>query len=165
MKGEDEARFREFVAQRQPALVRTARLLTGDWASGEDLVQAALIKTYLAWSRIEDKGAVEGYVRKTMARLAISWARRRSWSERPTAEPPDRAVTDPDRAADDDPLWRAVRALPPRQRAVLVLRFHADLSEADTAAELGISVGTVKSQTSRAIAALRGRLTVAEVTP
>ena len=164
MKADNEARFREFVATRQSALVRTGRLLTGDWASGEDLVQAALVKTYLAWPRIKDQDAVEGYVRKTMARLAISWSRKKSWGERVTAQPPDRAVSDPDPAGADDPLWRAVRTLPPGQRAVLVLRFHADLSEADTAAELGISVGTVKSQTARALAALRGRLTVTEVT-
>ncbi|GAA4432177.1 SigE family RNA polymerase sigma factor [Actinokineospora soli] len=164
MKVDKEAGFREFVATRQTALVRTGRLLTGDWSSGEDLVQAALVKTYLAWPKIKDKDAVEAYVRKTMARLAVSWSRKRSSTEQPTAEPPDRPVSYPDPVADDDPLWRAVRTLPPGQRAVLVLRFHADLSEADTAAALGVTVGTVKSQAARALTTLRGKLTVPEVT-
>lgn len=159
MRGETDAQFREFVAARQGALLSTACLLAGDWASGEDLLQTALTKTYLAWPRIRDKGAVEAYVRKTMTRTAISWWRRRWRAEQPTAEPPDIVVRDPSELADDrDLVLQALRTLPAAQRAVLVLRFHADLTEAQTAELLGVSVGTVKSQTSRGLAKLRARL-------
>lgn len=151
--------FREFVAARQAALLSTASLLAGDWASGEDLLQTALTKTYLAWPRIRDKAAVEAYVRKTMARTAISWWRRRWRAEQPTAEPPEVVVRDHSERSDDrDLVWQALRTLPPAQRAVLVLRFHADFTEAQAAEALGVSVGTIKSQTSRALAKLRTHL-------
>lgn len=159
MRGEIDAQFREFVAARQGALLSTACLLAGDWASGEDLLQTALTKTYLAWPRIRDKTAVEAYVRKTMTRTAISWWRRRWRAEQPTAELPEVVVRDPSELADDrDLVLQALRTLPTAQRAVLVLRFHADLTEAQTAELLGVSVGTVKSQTSRGLAKLRARL-------
>lgn len=162
--GDGEAEFRDFVAARRAALLHTAYLLTGDWGAGEDLLQTALTKTYLAWHRIRERGAVEAYVRRTMARTATSWWRRRWHGERPTADPPDRcAVGDhAQRTADRDLVWQELRALPPGQRAVLVLRFHADLTEAQTAQALGVSVGTVKSQTSRALHRLRERMAVVQ---
>ena len=160
MRADAEAEFRRFVAGRSPALLRTAYLLVGgDWALAEDLLQAALVKTYLAWGRIEDRGAVERYVRRTMATTATSWWRRRWTGERATAVLPEVASADRTGLVDEqDALWRLVRELPPRQRAVLVLRFYEDLSEADTARTLGLSVGTVKSHTSRALATLRAAL-------
>lgn len=155
-----DAEFREFVAARSPALLRTAYLLSGgDWALAEDLLQTALTKTYLAWGRIQDQNARESYVRTTLATTSASWWRRRWHGERATAVLPETATADPGAGVDDrDALWRLVVALPARQRAVLVLRFYEDLSEAETARVLGVSPGTVKSHTSRALAALRGEL-------
>jgi RNA polymerase sigma-70 factor (sigma-E family) len=159
VRADTDAQFREFVAARQAALLSTACLLAGDWASGEDLLQTALTKTYLAWPRIRDKAAVEAYVRKTMTRTAISWWRRRWKAEQPTAEPPEVVVRDHTELTDNrDLVLQALRTLPAAQRAVLVLRFHADLTEAQAADALGITVGTVKSQTSRALAKLRVQL-------
>jgi RNA polymerase sigma-70 factor, ECF subfamily len=154
---EDE--FREFVAARSSALLRTAYLLAGDWATAEDLLQTALTKTYLAWKRLGEIEAVEPYTRRVLVNTATSWWRRRWHGERPTEVLPERPG--PDRhqeAVERDALWAHVRALPARQRAVLVLRFYEDLSEAQTADLLDISVGTVKSQTARALATLRRRL-------
>lgn len=157
MSAQADAEFREFVAGRSGALLRTSYLLVGgDWALAEDLLQAALLKTYLNWGRIREKKAVEAYVRATLATTATSWWRRRWNGERATAELPE--LERPDHAAgvdERDALWRMVRRLPARQRAVLVLRFYEDYSEAETARTLGLSVGTVKSHTSRALASLR----------
>ncbi|MEV4538872.1 SigE family RNA polymerase sigma factor [Asanoa sp. NPDC049518] len=151
--------FREFVAARSPALLRTAYLLTGDWATAEDLLQTALTKIYLAWRRLGEIEAVEPYARRVLVNTSISWWRRRWHGERPTEVLPERAVADRvDEQLERDALWRHVQSLPARQRAVLVLRFYEDLSEAQTAAILDISTGTVKSQTSRALSTLRGRL-------
>lgn len=155
-----EADFRQFVAARSAALLRTAYLLVGDWAHAEDVLQTALTKTYLAWRRLGTIDAVEPYARKVLVTTATSWWRRRWHGERPTEILPDRAVG-PDRyeeQAERDALWRHVRCLPARQRAVLVLRFYEDMSEADIAAALGVTLGTVKSQCARALAALRTRL-------
>src|SRR5690606_12418539 len=156
-----EEEFREFVAARSGALLRTAYLLAGDWATAEDLLQTALTKTYLAWKRLGTIEAVEPYTRRVLVNTATSWWRRRWHGERPTEKLPD--VPAPDQhqeAIERDALWQHVRALPARQRAVLVLRFYEDLSEAQTAELLDISAGTVKSQTARALATLRRRLGV-----
>ncbi|MFI9644326.1 SigE family RNA polymerase sigma factor [Micromonospora sp. NPDC051925] len=154
---EDE--FRDFVAARSGALLRTAYLLAGDWATAEDLLQTALTKTYLAWRRLGGIEAVEPYARRVMVNTSTSWWRRRWHGERPTEVLPERAGADEiEQQLDRDALWRHLRALPARQRAVLVLRYYEDLSEAQTAALLEISPGTVKSQTSRALATLRRRL-------
>lgn len=154
---EDE--FREFVAARSPALLRTAYLLTGDWGTAEDLLQTALTKIYLAWRRLGEIEAVEPYARRVLVNTSISWWRRRWHGERPTEVLPERPVADRvDEQLERDALWRHVQSLPARQRAVLVLRFYEDLSEAQTAAILDISTGTVKSQTSRALNTLRNRL-------
>jgi RNA polymerase sigma-70 factor, ECF subfamily len=154
-----EEEFREFVAARSAALLRTAYLLAGDWATAEDLLQTALTKTYLAWRRLGEIEAVEPYARRVLINTATSWWRRRWHGERPTEVMPERAAPDQiEEQVERDVLWRHVKSLPVRQRAVLVLRFYEDMSEAQTAALLNISVGTVKSQTSRALSALRQKL-------
>jgi RNA polymerase sigma-70 factor (sigma-E family) len=149
--------FRGYVAARSPALLRTAYLLTGNRADAEDLLQTALAKTYLAWDRIREREALDGYVRRTMVNTQTSWWRRRKVTEYPTEEVPEQR--DPRDATADlalhDALWTALGQLPARQRATVVLRYYEDLSEAETAAVLGVSVGTVKSTTSRALAKLR----------
>jgi RNA polymerase sigma-70 factor (sigma-E family) len=148
--------FREYVAGRSPALLRTAYLLTGQRGDAEDLLQTALAKTYLAWDRIRDRESLDGYVRRVMVNTRTSWWRRRKVEEYPTDVLPDHGQRD---ASDDlalhDALWRALAELPKRQRAMVVLRYYEDLSEAETADALGVSVGTVKSTTSRALMKLR----------
>jgi RNA polymerase sigma-70 factor (sigma-E family) len=149
--------FRAYVAARSPALLRTAYLLTGSRADAEDLLQTALAKTYLAWDRIRDREALDGYVRRVMVNTQTSWWRRRKVDEYATEELPER--TSGRDATEDlalhDALWTALAALPKRQRAMVVLQYYEDLSEAETAQLLGVSVGTVKSATSRALAKLR----------
>lgn len=144
------------MTSRRAALLRTAYLLTGHQADAEDLLQAALAKTYLAWRRIEDYGALDGYVRRAMVNTHISWWRRRRVEEYPTDEIPDQPVAD--HAGDSelhDTLSRALRRLPERMRAAVVLRYYEDMSEAEIAGVLGVSLGTVKSTVSRAVAKLR----------
>jgi len=154
-----EREFQAFVAQRSPALLRTAYLLGGDWATAEDLLQIALTKTFVAWQRLGAIDAVEPYARRVLVNTATSWWRRRWHGERPTEVLPDRPGPDwVDERIERDRLWRHVTALPARQRAVLVLRFYEDQSELETARLLDISVGTVKSQCARALATLRRRL-------
>ena len=151
----DSSEFDGFVASRSPVLLRTAYLLTGDSGLAEDLLQTALAKSWFAWGRIA--GPPEPYVRRVLTTTYATWWRRRWRSEYPTGALPERtapAGTDP--VDERDALWRALQGLPRRQRAVVVLRYYEDLSEEDTAAALGISRGTVKSQASRALAALRG---------
>jgi RNA polymerase sigma-70 factor, ECF subfamily len=161
---EDE--FREFVTARSGALLRTAYLLAGDWSTAEDLLQTALTKTYLAWKRLGQIEAVEPYARRVLVNTATSWWRRRWHGERPTEFLPETAAPDRlDEQLDRDVLWKHVKALPARQRAVLVLRFYEDMSEAQTAAMLDISAGTVKSQTSRALGTLRRRLAAEGLAP
>jgi RNA polymerase sigma-70 factor (sigma-E family) len=160
MNPDAEARFSEFVAARQQALLRTAYLLTSDLHSAEDLVQISLAKAYLAWDRLRDPRAVEAYVRKIMVNEHTSWWRR-AWrrNERSTDTLPESpTIDDPAGFEHRDAMWELVQTLPPKQRAAVVLRYYEDLSEAETARVLGCSVGTVKSQTSRALGALRGRL-------
>jgi len=149
--------FRSYVAARSPALLRTAYMLTGNRADAEDLLQAALAKTYLAWDRIRERAAVDGYVRRVMVNTQTSWWRRRKVDEYPTGQLPE-GPAGRDAAADldlHDALWTALSDLPRRQRAMVVLRYYEDLSEAETAQVMGVSVGTVKSTTSRALAKLR----------
>jgi RNA polymerase sigma-70 factor (sigma-E family) len=148
--------FHEYVTSRSGSLLRMAYLLTRNRADAEDLVQAALAKTYQAWDRIEDRGAVDGYVRRAMVNTHISWWRRRRVEEYPTDEIPDQPVID--HASDSevqDALRRAIERLPQRMRAAVVLRYYEDMSEAEIANVLGVSLGTVKSTVSRAVAKLR----------
>lgn len=144
--------FDEFVAARSGALLRTAYLLTRDHGQAEDLLQTALTKAWFSWSRIG--GSHEAYVRKIMVNTFASWWRRKWNGEHATHDLPER----PADAADQDgatDLWTALGNLPRRMRAVVVLRYFDDLTEAETAALLGVSVGTVKSQTAKAFAKLR----------
>jgi RNA polymerase sigma-70 factor (sigma-E family) len=162
----DRADFDEFVSARSYRLLRTSYLLTRDWQSAEDLLQTALSKAWFAWGRID--GDPEPYVRAVIANTYTSWWRRRWNGEQPTSELPEPGAPGRDATAqvdDRDALWTALGRLPRRQRAVVVLRFFEDLTEAQTAVALGITVGTVKSQTSKALAAMRIDPTLTDQTP
>ncbi|WP_045878740.1 SigE family RNA polymerase sigma factor [Pseudofrankia sp. DC12] len=164
MRADEELAFEAFVAGAADRLLLSAVLLAGgDWATGEDLLQGAFERTYRHWARIAD-GRPEAYVRRALVNGATSrWRRLRArvtevplvvdgqWVVDVAADGVDHA----DRMSQRDGLVRALRALPPRQRAVLVLRYFDDLSEADVAAALGCSVGSVRSQASRGLARLR----------
>jgi RNA polymerase sigma-70 factor (sigma-E family) len=151
-----DAAFREFVAARSSALLRMAMLLTSNRADAEDLLQAALAKTYLAWDRIQDRAALDSYVRRAMVNTQISWWRRRRVEEYPTDELPDRAVSDQAAVTEiEDAVRRALDRLPPRMRVAVMLRFYEDMTELEIADALGVSRGTVKSTVSRAVAKLR----------
>ena len=144
--------FEEFVIARRGALLRTAYLLTGDHHDAEDLVQSALVKVVPKWRRIQDHP--EPYIRKVLARESVNRWRSRRWREVPTEVLPE---TMHDDSHERTALLEDLRRLSPRQRAVLVLRYFDDLTEADTAAALGISVGTVKSHARDALARLRDK--------
>ena len=146
--------FDEFVASRGDALWRSAWLLTGDAHLAEDLVQTALGKSFPAFERVSRNGSFEAYVRRVLFTTYVAWWRRRWNGERPTAEVPATAAPEEGSEARQD-LARALAGLPNGQRAVVVLRYVEDLTEAQTADLLGCSVGTVKSQNARALAALR----------
>ena len=148
--------FVAFVDARSAALLRTARLLTaGDQHAAEDLVQISLEKAYVAWPRIQRKGAQESYVRSIMTRAAIDRTRQRTRrGELVTDDVPDLPVH-PVGPEDRDQVFGLLAALPPRQRAVMVLRYYDDLSEAQIADALGCTAGTVKAHASRALAAMR----------
>lgn len=153
--------FEDFVAARFAALARTAFLFVGDRGHAEDLAQAALLRTYSHWRRLGSAAAADAYTRRTMARLAGRWSRRPWHGEIPTVAPGEHDAVDPlaVRAGVLD-LYVALGRLPWSQRAVLVLRYFEGLSEAETAAVLRCSPGTVKSRSSRALAALRTSLGV-----
>jgi RNA polymerase sigma-70 factor (sigma-E family) len=157
VREEQERAFSAFVATRMPALLRYAHLLTGERASAEDVVQHALAATYRHWRRVTPTGA-DAYVRRSILNTYLSWRRRaRFRHEHPVEAVPDRSVAVAHAVAceERDAMWRALAALPPRQRAVLVLRYYEDLSEAEIAQTLGVSTGTVKSQAAKALARLR----------
>jgi RNA polymerase sigma-70 factor (sigma-E family) len=158
----DAEEFAAYVRERSPALLRTAYLITGNRFDAEDLLQTALAKVYLAWPRIKDKGAADGYVRRTLVNAHTSRWRLRRVAEYPAGILPEEAgTTDPFAAHDlHDVLWRALERLTRRQRTAVVLRYYLDLSEAETAAILGISIGTVKSTMHHALAKLRTDLTL-----
>jgi RNA polymerase sigma-70 factor (sigma-E family) len=154
--------FGRFVAARGRSLCRTAYLLTGDWQLGEDLVQEALTRTYLRRGRLRSHAALEPYARKVLVTVFLSWRRRHARRELPFAEIPDQAVSDEiDCMIDRRGLWSALSELSAQQRAVLVLRYFEDLTEADIAAVLECSPGAVKSHASRGLERLR-RVTAAE---
>jgi RNA polymerase sigma-70 factor (sigma-E family) len=158
VKSREHDGFDAFVRARLPELLRFGRALTGSEEAGADLVQDALERTLLHWRRVESQQDPEGYVRRIMVNRNISlW--RKFGRERPTDRVPEQSsmAAEPD----DGATWAAVQQLPPRQRAVIALRYYEDLSEAQIAAVLGCSVGTVKSQSSKAMRTLR-RLIPAE---
>src|SRR5271154_6319495 len=157
VSAESDEEFREFMRGRWPAMVRLAYGLTGDLGHAEDVAQAAFARAYASWGRVTRAGDPDAYLR----RIVINENRRRFRRQRvaedlpgtlPDPGIPDTADASDQRAA----LLAALRRLGPRQRAVVLLRFWMDMSEAETAAALNCSVGTVKSQASRALAALRG---------
>lgn len=149
--------FESFIRDRTPALVRYGFVLSGNPHDAADLAQEALARLGERWSRVSSRGDPEGYVRATMARLHISWWRRRRWEHSVRALPErsyiDAGITEAD---GDLGLWRAVAGLPPRQRVVLALRYHEQLTDDEIARLLGISRGTVRSQAARGLDKLRG---------
>jgi RNA polymerase sigma-70 factor (sigma-E family) len=147
--------FDEFVLARGPALLRFAYLLTRDSGRAEDLVQDALLKTHRRWDAVVRADRPDAYVRRIVVNDFLSWRRRRS-SREVTGAVPETVMPDgTDRLAERDLLWRALATLPPRQRAVLVLRYYEDLTDPQIADVLGCALGTVRSLTSRALGALR----------
>jgi RNA polymerase sigma-70 factor (sigma-E family) len=156
--------FAEFVAARWGPLYRLAYLLAASPAGAEDLLQTTLEKTYMNWSRIGRMEHAEAYVRRMLAHASVS-SHRRAWvRERPTDPLPDTAGDSAEELVLDRRLfWPLVCALPARQRAVIVLRYYEDLSEAQIADALGCAPGTVKSQSSAAIGALRRALAAAGI--
>ena len=160
MSAESDEQFREFMRGRWPAMVRLAYGLTGDLGHAEDVAQAAFARAYASWSRVARTGNPEAYVRRIVINENNSRFRRRRVAESLVDAVPEpsgpRSADTADALGDSAALLKALRKLGPRQRAVIVLRFWMDMSEAETAAALDCSVGTVKSQASRALAALRG---------
>ncbi|WP_203989970.1 SigE family RNA polymerase sigma factor [Sphaerisporangium rufum] len=165
MTEDDEAAFDEFLAARSTALLRTAVLVCGATRhDAEDLVQGALEKVYRHWPRIRHDNP-EAYVRRVVVNLAISRTRRRRvLQEIAFARPPDTAAPELDPEL-RDVLLAELRLLPARMRAVVVLRYWEDMSETATAALLGCSTGTVKSQAARGLARMRARIGALEGTP
>ena len=151
--------FTEWVRAREASLLRLALLLTGNRASAEDLVQDTLARMHLSWAKVQSREAVDAYARRVMVNLNTS-AWRRLWRRREllSDEVPDVAVHDQHDDGETARVWALVCTLPPRQRAVVVLRFYEQLSEAEIADTLEISRGTVKSQCSKALASLRATL-------
>jgi len=155
-----DTEFAEYMSARQPSLLRTAYLLTGNRHTAEDLVQASLVKLYLSWDRVQSSGSLDAYTRRIMVNENNSlW--RRGWARRESTvgEVPESSGTwDRHDHGEKSAIWSFVQTLPKKQRAVIVLRFYEELSMAEVAEILGISIGTVKSQSSRALASLRSRM-------
>jgi len=163
----DEERFTDFVRAHSGTLFRTAYLMTGDYQRSEDLLQATLVRVYQHWSRVDVMERPVAYARRVLVNQANSWWRRRSSHELPSdfAHEPSWSGHVDD-VAEHDRVWRAVLSLPPRQRAVMVLRYYEDLSEFDIAEALGMAPGTVKSNAhaaQRRLADILGEPTVETV--
>ncbi len=157
------ARDDEYTAYIEAAwsrLFRTAHALTGDQHEAEDLLQAALVKAYSSWGRVRAADDRDAYVRRMLVNQLLSWRRRvRHRAEVPTDAPPERATPGPETAVTEaTAMWHALATLPPRRRAVVVLRYYEDLSEREIANLLRIAPGTVKSQCSAALRSLRDEL-------
>ena len=156
----DAEDFAAFAHARSQALFRLCCLLVGDRGLAEDLLQEALTTTYVRWRRLRDPAKAEVYTRKVITTTAIGWWRRRSWqAERPRGDVPDLGTSG---HADDVTLqawlWAELHALPPRQRAAIVLRYYEDLTESQTAEAMDCTVGTVKSQVAHGLRKLRARV-------
>ena len=149
-----DAEYTDFVHATWPSLYRTAYLLLGDHSLAEDLVQTALAKTYGSWGSVRELAAAPGFARTTLINTAASWFRKKSWRNELASETLPEPSHDPDHS-DRPAVIDALRRLPPRQRAVIVLRYYEDQSVAQTAHALGCSEGPVKSQTSDALTRLR----------
>lgn len=155
-----DTEFAAWMQARQRKLLRTAYLLTGNVHEAEDLVQTALAKVYLAWDRVSKAQSIDAYARKILINEHTSmW--RRLWRQRETVSDTstyDIPIDSPDYDGVAAALWDSVRSLPERQRAVVVLRYYEQLSEKEAAEALGVTVGTIKSQSSRALDTLRTSL-------
>ncbi|WP_020669566.1 SigE family RNA polymerase sigma factor [Amycolatopsis nigrescens] len=155
-----DGEFARYFGERAHSLRATAFLLCGDWHHAEDITQQSLLKLYLAWPRLSRHDALDAYARKIVLRTFLA-ERRRPWRRREnlTELPPETAGDDGEHGSEQRMLvLHALRAVPPKQRAVLVLRYWNDLSVEETAAALGCSTGTVKSQSTRGLTTLRQRL-------
>jgi RNA polymerase sigma-70 factor (sigma-E family) len=157
MRQTDEDEFTAYVAASSARLRRTAFLICGDWQHAEDAVQNAMVKLYTSWARVRDRESLDGFVRTTLVRGLIDESRRPWRREHPVEVLPERIASGAGRSGSDDrmTILGALAAVPPRQRAVLVLRFYQDCDVAEAALLLGCSEGTVKSQTARGLARLR----------
>ncbi|GAA3460757.1 MULTISPECIES: SigE family RNA polymerase sigma factor [Saccharothrix] len=161
MDQRDEQEFAEYFVARREAVRRTAFLLCGDWHRADDLAQTAFVALHRRWRKVRDKQALDAYVRRSVVRAVIDESRRPWRRERFVDQVPDTPATDgevADSVATRETLVAGLRRVPPRQRAVLVLRFLEGLDVSATAEALGCSEGTVKSQTSRGLEALREAL-------
>jgi RNA polymerase sigma-70 factor (sigma-E family) len=157
--GDDAAAFEAYFRARRDAVRRTAYLLCGDWHRADDHAQAAFVKLHRHWRRIRDRDALDGWMRRTVVRSVVDESRR-PWRRERSTEVLDTGAVDSgsDGVATRHVLVDGLRSVPPRQRAVLVLRFLEGLDVAGTAAALGCSEGTVKSQTAHGLTALRAVL-------
>jgi RNA polymerase sigma-70 factor (sigma-E family) len=153
----DWAAFADYVAARSSTLHRVAYLMVGDVGLAQDLVQEALIKTYVAWPRLRDHGNAEAYTCRAITTTAIDWFRRKAWSAgRSSGPPPDIAAPGHAEGVDERTwLWQCLLRLPARQRVAIVLRYYEDLTETQTAEAMNCAVGTVKSQVSAGLTKLR----------
>ena len=150
--------FASYVAARRPALLRWARAVAGDPHSAEDLLQDSLVRVLPRWDCLRERAATDAYVRRTITRQYVSWQRQPWRRDEVASDDLPETVADVGPRPPVDPsgrLWDLVAALPPQQRAAVALRYYEQLSVAETAAVLGCSTGTVKSNTSRGIEALR----------
>ena len=152
--------YTTYVDEAWPRLFRTAYALTGDYDEAEDLLQSALTKVFVSWGRVQRASSPDAYVRRILVNQLISWRRRpATHAEHPTAFPPERRTDGPEaHITETSAMWQALAELPPRQRAVVVLRYYEDLSEREIADLLSIAPGTVKSQCSAALGKLRTTL-------
>jgi len=167
VRAREEERYVRFVQERHAALYRTAFLLTGNHHTAEDAVQSTLLKVYGSWSRVRRAERPVAYVQRMLANEVVSMHRRRSAGEIPTDRTQDLSgahwqAGPEDRVVVAQTVWHALGALSERQRAVVVLRYYADLSEAEIADTLGIAPGTVKSHAHAALAALGNSLGAAD---
>ena len=165
MEARDADDFGQFMASRWPGLVRLAYGITGDRWLAEDIAQTTLASAYAAWWRVRRADDPDAYVRRMLINACNSRFRRRRVTEKlhAMAELPDTGLADPsDIVGDRAALVAAVRQLPPRQRAIVVLRYLEDLSDARVAVVLGCSAATVRSQASRALAKLRDSAALAD---
>ena len=153
-----ELEFREFFAAEYGRLRGLGFLLTSDWAQAEELAQDALVRTYRAWSRVRDSERPGAYARKVLVNRHRSLLRRAAVEARHLAGRRPEEAVQPDLGTDGLVLWSAVRRLPAKQRAVLVLRYHQDLPEAEVARLLRLPLGTVKSLAHRGLVRLRTEL-------
>lgn len=161
MDQRDEQEFAEYFARRQDAVRRTAFLLCGDWHKADDLAQVAFVALHRRWRKIRDRAALDAYVRRTLVRASIDesrrpWRRERFVDDLPEPPPAEEGLDT--HVVNREMLLEGLRQVPPRQRAVLVLRYFEGLDVAAAAQALGCSEGTVKSQTARGLAALRSVL-------